>query len=61
MSADKENSAKTILNLDEPGMKFKHEMEIFRAPCKECVERKIKERQQNVTYFFNKSSVPLPR
>jgi hypothetical protein len=29
---EKEYPGKTILNLDDPGMKFKYEMELPRAP-----------------------------
>jgi hypothetical protein len=32
MSMEKEDSRKTILNLDDHGMKFKHEIELPRAP-----------------------------
>jgi hypothetical protein len=32
MSVEKEYSGKTILNLDDPDTKFKHEMESPRAP-----------------------------
>lgn len=32
MSKEKEYSGKTIRNFDDPGMKFKHEMELTRAP-----------------------------
>jgi len=32
MYVEKEYSGKTILNLDDPAMKFKHEMELLRAP-----------------------------
>jgi hypothetical protein len=39
MTVEKEYSAKTILNLVEPYVKFEHEMEIPRAKCKECTKR----------------------